>query len=174
MKNEKLSDVKLLRYIGRIAIAFCELEDELETGVSRELHDDYDDMGYLVTCKMNFQQKVELYERLLGHRLTCCDEKTRIPKFEAFVSQIKEMQDFRNNVIHGIRFNDDGELFLRQRYKKSLMNYDEGIDELKLPLKGMNSQYPKYKKITLNEVMLKKFLKKIEDTCEEFSEWEMQ
>ena len=57
--NEKLSDVKLLRYIGRLTIAFCELEDEIEAGVSRELHDDYDDMGYLVTCKMNFQQKIE-------------------------------------------------------------------------------------------------------------------
>ena len=174
MKAEKLSDIKLLRYVGRIAIAFCELEDELETGVSRELHDDYDDIGYLVTCKMNFQQKAELYERLVTHRLTCCDEKTRVAEFEAFLAQIKEIQDFRNNVIHGIRFNDDGELFLRQRYKKSLMNYDEGIDELKLPLKGMNSQYPKYKKIELSEMMLKKFLKKIESACEKFSEWEMQ
>lgn len=173
MKNEKLSDIKLLRYMGRIAIAFCELEDGLETGVSRELHDDYDDLGYLVTCKMNFQQKVELYERLVSHRLICCGEKARIPKFEAYISQIKAIQDFRNNVIHGIRFNDDGELFLRQRYKKSLMDYDEGIDELKLPLKGMNSQYPKYKRIVLNEIMLRKFFKKIEDACEEFSEWEM-
>ena len=54
------------------------------------------------------------------------------------------------------------------------MNYDEGIDGIKLPLKGMNSQYPKYKKIELNEMMLKKFLKTIESACEKFFEWEMQ
>ena len=104
MRKEKLSDVKLLRYIGRIAIAFCELEDELETGISRELYDDLDDVGYLVTCRMNFQQKAELYERLVIHRLTWSDEKTRVAGFEAFIAQIKEIQDFRNSAFRKRKF----------------------------------------------------------------------
>ena len=57
MANKKISDAKLLRHIGRVAIAFCELEDEIELGIAGELHDDCDEIGYLVTCKMNFSAK---------------------------------------------------------------------------------------------------------------------
>ena len=173
IRTEKLSDAKLLRYIGRIAITFCELEDEIELGIAGELHDDCDEIGYLVTCKMNFQQKTELYERLVGHRLLCCEESARLKEFEDFIREIRDIQDFRNNVIHGVRFNDDGEIFLRQRHKKNLMNFDEGIDEMKLPYKGMNSQFPKYKKIELNEAMLKKFLRRVEKASERVSVWKM-
>lgn len=173
MANKNISDTKLLRYIGRIAIAFCELEDELELGVAAELHDDCDEIGYMVTCKMNFQQKLELYERLVSHRLISCDEMKRAKDFEAFIREIKDVQDFRNNVIHGIRFNDDGEIFLRQKHRKSLMNFVEGIDEMQLPYKGMNSRFPKYKKIELSEPLLKKFVRRIEKICNRFSDWEM-
>jgi hypothetical protein len=170
---ENLSDAKLLRYIGRIAITFCELEDVLELGIAEALHGDCDEIGYFVTCKMNFQQKVELYERLIGHRLSDCGESARLKELDNLMIEIKNVQEFRNHVIHGIRFNDDGEIFLRQKYKKNLINYDEGIDEMKLPYKGINSRYPKYKKIELNEATLKKFLRRVEKASERVSEWDM-
>ncbi len=174
MKKERLSDAKLLRFVGKIAIAFCELDDSLESGICTELHSGCDDFGYLVTCKMNFQQKVELYERLVIHRFTCCNEVSRITDFQKFINEINSVQDFRNNIIHNIRFNEDGELFLRQRFKKSLMKYNEDIDESRLPYKGINSQYPKFKKLEVGELMLKKFLKRIRDLCERFLDLEMQ
>lgn len=172
-QKEKLSDTKLLRYIGRIAITFCQLEDEIELGVAGELHGDCDELGYMVTCKMSCQQKVELYERLVSHRLLYCEETVRLKQFEAFIKEIKEIQEFRNDVVHNIRFNDDGEIFLRQRHKKSLLYFEEGIDELKLPYKGMNTRFPKFKKIELNESLLKKFLRRVEKACDRISDWGM-
>ncbi len=174
MKKEKLRDVKLLRYIGRISIAFCQLEDDIEHEISQELHDDFDDLGYLITCKMNFQQKIDLYERLITNRFNWCNETDRVSRFTSFIIEINDIKDFRNHIIHSIRFNDEGELFLRQKYSKKMINFNEGIDELKLPYKGMNATYPKFKKIELNEAMLKKILRRIEVVSEKFSDWEMQ
>ena len=173
MDTNKLSDAKLLRYIGRIAIIFCEMEDEIELGIARELHDDCDEIGYMITCKMNFQQKIDLYERLVSHRLLCCEEPKRLKEFEQFIGEIKDIQNFRNNVIHNIRFNDDGEMFLRQRHKKKLLTAKDEVDEMRLPYRGMNSRFPKYKKIELNETMLKKFIGRIEKACDRISDWEM-
>ncbi len=173
MKAKKLSDLKLLRYIGEITIAFCELDDAVEAAIAEELNDRLHDIGYLVTCRMTFHQKIGLYERLVSHRLFWLEKKKRIPDFEKFVKKIENIQGFRNHVMHGIRFNEKGVLFLKKNYQKKLMGYDEGISEEELPCKGWNAQYPKYEKFTLSERMLKDYLKKIEKVGEGIDAWSM-
>jgi hypothetical protein len=171
MKSEKLSDTKLLRYIGKISIAYCELEDEVESGISGELHNDWDELGYLVTCKMPFVQKIDLYERLVRHHLYYCDKQANLKEFESFLNEIRSIQKFRNNVIHGIRFNEKGEIFIKQNYKNAQM-FAEDEDDDDSPVRGMNSRYPKYEKIRLTEKMLNEYLKRIERVCERFGYWE--
>jgi len=173
VSTRKLTDTKLLRYIGKIAIAFCELEDAIVDGVSKELHDDFDDIGYLVTCDMGFRKTVDLYGRLVRFRLKMLGESARVPDFEKFLNEIIDISIFRNDVIHNIRFNDDGELFIKRRYKKELIGQHDG-DEKELPRKGTNSEFPKFRRLKLDEKMLKKFLKRIENACVEIPEWEMQ
>ena len=172
MDTEKLSNTKLLRYIGRISIAYCELEDEIESGICRELHGDCDEVGYLVTCKMTLMQKVDLYGRLVRERLFACKEVKKLKELEIFLSEIKEVQKFRNTIIHGIRFNDNGKMFIRQKYKNNLIYFNE-MGDTDLPYKGINTRYPKYEKIVLNEKILKGFLRRLKKVCAKIDYWKL-
>lgn len=169
--TSNLSNSKLLRYIGEITIVFCELEDVIDSGIAIELNDRCHDIGYLATCRMNFQQKLALYERLLTYRLHCCELKEQIPTFEKFMKEILGIQNFRNHIMHGIRFNEKRELFLKKNFQVKLISYNDSMGETDTPYKGWNAQFPKYQKYALTEHVLKDQLKKMRGIIERMDEW---
>ncbi len=84
--------------IGYIVHSFNTLDEELSSQISALFFDDCDMLGLLVTCKMTYSQKVDLFKRLL-----LCEQEAigrSMPCFEALIQNLSEAGILRNKVIH--------------------------------------------------------------------------
>jgi len=84
--------------IGYIVHSFNSLEEELTSQISGLFFDDCDTLGLLVTCKMSYSQKVDLFKRLL-----LCEQETlerTIPCFNSLIQNLTDAGTLRNKVVH--------------------------------------------------------------------------
>lgn len=162
MKVDSLKEI-----IGDIVLSFNDLDDTLERCICELLNSSSDEMGYLLVCDMSFEQRLNVYNRLVLNILSYNKKENdhKINRLKEVIKGVKECQTSRNNLIHNIRFScdeDSDDIFIRLKYKNNRIDFDDEKGSAgELPSKGWNSQYPKYTKLTWSFDDFKKLPKKI-------------
>ncbi len=125
--------------IGYLVHSFNTLEEELNSKVCSLINDRADEPGLLVIYKMNYSAKVDLLDRYLTSMQSAAEKK--IPFFDAFVIELKELGRLRNAVIHADWETSDFEGYTFTKHK--------------VGTKGMEQEYIQFTPDSLSEITLR-------------------
>jgi hypothetical protein len=106
--------------IGRLFIRFSELEHNLDIAIAERLSDRSHELGYMVLEGYSFNNKIELFRRLL-HSYTKLLLPSRMKKFQSIVKKLHEARIFRNYVAHA-----NWRTLERSGYVRTRVNEKEG------------------------------------------------
>jgi len=139
--------------IGYIVYEFNSLEERLTSFICQLISDRSDDQGLILTYKMTYSAKVDLFDRYTSWAQRTC-EKT-IPIHDEYLKKLKECGRLRNMVLHAEWDSVDKEGYT--------------LVKLKIDKNGIQQEY-----VQFDENSLEKIQKLIIETYRQFDEYEEQ
>lgn len=139
--------------IGYIVYEFNSLEEILTSFICQIISDRADDKGLIITHKMAYSQKVELFNRLTTWTQRICEKE--VPIHEEFIKKLRECGRLRNMVVHAEwdSVDDEGYTLVKLRINKN----------------GIEQEY-----VQFDEDSLKKIQEMIIETYNQFDDYEEQ
>ena len=116
--------------IGYLVHSFNTLKEELNSKICNLINARADEPGLLVIYKMNYSSKVDLFNRYLTSMQNAFVKK--IPFFESFISELKELGRLRNAVIHADWETSDFEGYTFAKHIWELGEWNNSIFNLHL------------------------------------------
>lgn len=95
--NEKFLD-SIAPVIGYIVYEFNSLEESLTSFICELISESSDDKGLIITYKMGYSQKVDLFNRYTTWVQNICE--IEIPNHNKLIQDLKECSRLRNMVVH--------------------------------------------------------------------------
>ena len=89
--------------IGYIVHDFNKLDESLNNAIWQKISDRTDEIGALITYKMNFSAKVDLFKRIIKAMEIGCDVKILI--LNELIEKLKRCATLRNAVVHAEWYN---------------------------------------------------------------------
>lgn len=122
--------------IGYIIHEFNKLDETLNNVIWNFISDRSDELGALITYKMNFSAKVDLFNRFIRSLEFGCDIKITI--MDDLIEKLKRCATLRNAVVHAEwqNINELGYTFVK-------LNFDKG---------GLKQHYWQFTPDSLNEI----------------------
>ena len=104
--------------IGYIVHEFNKLDETLNSAIWQFISDRSDQLGALITYKMNFSAKVDLFNRLIRSMEYGCQIK--IPVMDEIIEKLKKCATLRNAVVHAEwqNINELGYTFVKLNFEK--------------------------------------------------------
>lgn len=106
-------------FIGFIVHSFNSLEEELNSRICFEISDRSDYMGVIITHKMSYSQKVDLFKRMI--RSKELELEIEYPSFQSIIDNLKKCGILRNAVVHAEWENmtSDGYTYVKMKFNKN-------------------------------------------------------
>jgi len=139
--------------IGHIVYEFNTLEEIITSFICQIINDRSDDQGLIITHKMAYSKKVDLFNRLTTWAQRIFEKEVSI--HEEFIRKLRECGRLRNMVVHAEwdSVDDEGYTLVRVRIDKN----------------GIEQEY-----VQFDENSLKKIQNLIIETCNQFDDYEEQ
>jgi len=130
--------------IGYIIHDFNRLDESLNRVIWQRITDRSDEPGALITYKMTFSAKVDLFNRLIKSMEIGCDFKIVI--LNELVEKLKRCATLRNAVVHAewYNMNENGYTFVKLNFEKNglVQHYWQfTVESLKKILELINETY---------------------------------
>lgn len=105
--------------IGFIVHDFNRLDESLNTVIWQRISDRSDEIGALITYKMSFSAKVDLFYRMVKSMEFGCDFE--IPIISKLTENLKRCATLRNAVVHAewYNMNEDGFTYVKINFEKN-------------------------------------------------------
>ena len=139
--------------IGLFLINFSALEQDLNLAIADFIHDDSNELGFVIIEKLSMSNKIELFYKMYI-RLESFKEKKNKKTLENIRLQFENLNLFRNNLVHANWQSLTKDGFVRT---KIVVDNQEG--------------YVKFKKVSITTDIIRQKLKGIDKLIEQLDEY---
>lgn len=99
-RDRSAQHYQLAFWIGRVVIAFNEVDDGLAQAVASELKTQEKELGEMLLASMSYGQRLDLFAALLLKRYA--DDDGQRDRVKSVVAALAKAEEFRNVVVHSV------------------------------------------------------------------------
>ncbi len=144
---------KYSKLLGSFLISFSILEQELNLAIAEYIHDDWNELGFVIIEKLTIGNKIELFYKMYVLLESMLSKKSK-EKLIKIRKQLVVLNLFRNNIVHANWQSLAKDGFVRT---KIVVDNQEG--------------YVKFKKIEITPKIIRQKVKEVDDLVDKIGEY---